>query len=412
MALEINLYTPYSKQLDVHKALDDESYLFVTTCASRQTGKTMLAQNQAIKWALENDDVIVMWVSPTHSQTVKVYKAISDAVGDAPFVKYKRQTQGDTEIKLTNGSVIKFKSAAAEDNLRGESVHYMILDEAAFIKEGTFNEILLPMLNVAGRKCLVISTPKGRSNWFHKQYMRGLNGTKGYKSFKFNCYTNPYANPDIIRIAKESMPEPIFKQEYLAEFIDGTTIIENIEELCVLPLQPLPKKDEVYYAGIDLALANDYTVFTVVNSKGNMVYYDRFNQITAPELKERLVKNIKLWNPAMTLVETNNMGQVILDDLRGLYGLKNIKGWTTTQNSKQDIIHKLINAFSSKEIKLVDDDIIKSELEVFEMTITSSGRVKFEAASGFNDDIPMSLAIALEAYRQKYTNRFNLKLVR
>jgi phage FluMu gp28-like protein len=411
-ALNINLYTPYDKQLEVHKSLSDLSYLFTTVCASRQTGKTMLAQNQALKWGLENDNAQVMWVSPTHSQTVKVYKALCDAVGDAPFVKFKRQTQGDTEIIFTNGSVIKFKSAAAEDNLRGESVNYMILDEAAFVKESTFNEILLPMLNVAGKKCLVISTPKGRSNWFHKQYIRGVNGTKGYKSFKFNCYTNPFANPDIIRIAKDTMPEPIFKQEYLADFIDGTTIIENIEELCVLPLQPLPKNGEVYYAGIDLALANDYTVFSVVNSRGNVVFYDRFNRVSAPELKEKLVKNIRLWKPQMTLIETNNMGQVILDDLRGLYGLKNIKGWVTTQNSKQDIIHKLINAFSSKEIKLPDDDILKAELEVFEMSITSSGRVKFQAASGFHDDIPMSIAIALEAYRQKYKNKFNLKLVR
>lgn len=411
MALDIELYTPYNKQIEVHQALENDDNLFVVACAGRQTGKTMLAQNQALKWALENEKVNIMWVSPTHSQTIKVYKALSEAVGDAKFVKIKRQTQGDSEIKFKNGSVIKFKSAAAEDNLRGESVNYMILDEAAFIKENTFFEILLPMLTVSGRKCLIISTPKGRSNWFHKQYIKGVDDTENYKSFKFNYKTNPFKNPKMIKTAKENMPEPLFRQEYLGEFIDGTTILEHIEDLCVLPFQPLPKKAETYYAGIDVALSNDYTVFTVIDSNKNMVFYDRFNKVSGPELKERLVKNIRLWKPQVTLIETNNMGQVILDDLKELYGIRNIKGWLTTHKSKEEIIHKLINAFSSKKIKLPDNEILKAELEVFEMSVTTNGNVKFQAASGFHDDIVMSLAIALEAYRQKFSSKFNLKIV-
>ena len=409
--MNIQLYTPYDKQIEVHQALEDESYLFVTCNASRQTGKTMMGQNQVIKWALENENVVVMWVSPTNSQTTKVYKNIISAIGTAPFITYHKQTQGDTEIKFQNGSVIKFKSAAAEDNLRGESVHYMVLDEAAFIKESVFLEILLPMLNVAGRKCLVISTPKGRSNWFHKQYIRGINGSKGYKSFKFNCYSNPYANPDIIEIARENMPDAIFKQEYEAEFIDGTSIIENVEELCSLLRQPLPIKGQRYYAGIDLALQNDYTVFSVVDADGNLVYFDRFNKVSAPELKERLVRNIKLWQPQNTLIETNNLGGVIYDDLRQLYGIKNLQPWNTSNTSKNDIITKLINAFSSKKIRCVNDPILKGELETFEMKVTPSGNIKFEAASGFHDDCIMSLAIAREAQANAHKNKFNLKFV-
>lgn len=409
--MEIKLYTPYDKQIEVHQSLDDERYLFTVVNASRQTGKTMLAQNQVIKWALENKNVQIMWVSPTNSQTVKVYKAICEALGDAPFIRNRKQTQGDVEIVFTNGTVMKFKSAAAEDNLRGESVNYMVLDEGAYIKESTFLEILLPMLNVAGRKCLIISTPKGKSNWFHKYYIKGRNGTKGFKSFTFNCYTNPFANPDIITIAKENMPDLIFRQEYLAEFVEGAAIIPNIEELCISKLQLYPTPNTKYYAGVDLALRNDYTVITVVDVEGNLVYYDRFNKISGPELKERLVKNIRLWNPENTLIELNNMGGVIFDDLKELYKLKKIQGFNTTQTSKHDIITKLLGQFSNKSITLPDDEIIKNELEVFEMDVTHTGKIKFGAATGFHDDIIISLALAQEARRQGDRHKFNLKLV-
>lgn len=409
--MEVQLYTPYNKQVQVHQGCDNESYIFDTVCASRQTGKTMLAQNQVIKWALENKNVTIMWVSPTNSQVNKVYKNIIQAVGDSPMVKSHKATAGDIEIVFSTGSIIKFKSAAAEDGLRGETVHYMVIDEVAFIKETTFMEILLPMLNTAGRKCLVISTPKGKSNWFHKHFMRGKQGDRKYKSYHFNCYDNPFANADIIATAKSSMPGKIFQQEYLAEFVDGGMVFENINEVCVTNKSPIPKPGQSYYAGIDLALKNDYTVFTVVDSEGDMVWYDRFNQITGPELKERLVRNIRTWKPVNTLVELNNMGQVIYDDLKYMYEVKNLQGWNTTYSSKNEMLMRLLNAFAEKSLTCPDDDILKAELETFEMTITSSGKIHFAAAEGFHDDMVMSLAIAREAQAKAINNRFNLTFV-
>lgn len=378
--------------------------------SGRQTGKTTVGQNQALKWALENKNVVVLWVSPTASQTLKVYKNIIKAIDGAPFLQSNKASQGDTEIVMTNGSVIKFKSAHAEDSLRGETVHYMILDEAAFIKESTFMEILLPMLNVAGRKCLGISTPKGK-NWFYKHYMNGMTGVKGYKSFRFTCYENPFANKAIIEIAKANMPKVMFDQEYLAMFVDGGSIIENIEELCMLPHLRMPLPRQTYYAGIDIALSNDFTVISIVDSQGNLVAYDRFNQVTGPQLKERIIKYLNKWKPAHSLIEINNMGQVIYDDLVHVYKVKNLSPFSTTSKSKPEIINNLINAFASKTIKCIDDEIVKSELETFEMKITSSGNIKYCASDGYHDDIIMSLAIAREAKNVINRNKLSVRIL-
>ena len=364
----VKLYRPYKKQIPIHKACEDEdSTFFITTDAGRQAGKTALAQQQALYWALNSDKVIVYWVSPTASQATKVYNQLLDMVVGMPFLESYKGSKADTEMLFSNGSKILFRSAAQEDSLRGETIEYLIIDEAAFIKESVFGEILLPMLNVRGRKCLIISTPKGK-NWFFNQYQKGFVGDKNYKSFKFTSQDNPYANPIIIQIAKENLPDVLFRQEYLAEFVD----------------------------------------ITVIDDQDNVVWFDRFNQVTAPQLKQRVIDANNLWKPKKLMIEENNQGLPIIDDLKIIHKLNNIVGFKTTAVSKPEIINNLINAFASKKIHVPNDEIYRSELETFTMTISPTGKPKFEAANGFHDDIPMSLAITWEcANKYKYNGSYN-----
>jgi phage FluMu gp28-like protein len=400
----IKLYTPHKNQLPVHEACNDKETFFVTVNAGRQSGKTALSQQQTLYWALNYTGVCIYWVSPTQSQTSKVYKQLLEMVIKAPIVESHKGSMGDTEIVFKNGSIIKFRSAAQEDSLRGETIEYLVIDEAAFIKESVFQEILLPMLNVRGKKCLVISTPKGK-NWFYYQYMRGGEGK--YKSFKFTSADNPYSSKEIIAIAKDNLPEVLFSQEYLGEFVDSTAIFENLDELCILePRTPL--QGEHYYIGIDVALKDDYTVTTVMNEKNEVVFYDRVNHITAPELKGRLIDIFKTWRPRKIMIEENNQGLPIIQDLKQIHGVKNIVGFKTTASSKPQIINNLINAFASKKLRLPKAEEYKNELSVFNMVTTPSGVPKFEAPKPFNDDIPLSLAITWECInRFRYNGTYN-----
>lgn len=391
----IKLYKPYEKQIPVHKACNDNTTFFITVNAGRQSGKTALAIQQSIFWALDKPKMVVYWVSPTQSQASKVYKQMLEMLIKTPVVKSYKGSMGDTEILLTNDSIVKFRSAAQEDSLRGETIDYLITDEAAFVKESVFSEILLPMLNVRGKKCLVISTPKGK-NWFFNQIQRGKKGDATYKSFKFTSLDNPHASKIVIGIAKDNLPDALFRQEYLGEFIDSSAIFENVNELACLDRQLKPLADGSYWMGIDIALKDDYTVITVIDKNNDAIWYDRFNHVTAPQLKQRIIESVNLWNPRKILIEENNQGLPIIDDLKHTHKINNIVGFKTTSTSKQEIVNNLINAFSSKKIRVPNDDIYKSELETFTMTISPTGQPKFAAANGFHDDIPMSLAITWE----------------
>ena len=108
------------------------------------------------------------------------------------------------------------------------------------------------------------------------------------------------------------------------------------------------------------------------------------------------------------MIEENNQGLPIIDDLKIIHKLNNIVGFKTTGTSKPEIINNLMNAFASKTINVPSDPIYISELETFTMEIGPTGKPKFAAAHGFHDDIPMSLAIAWEcANKYKYTGSYN-----
>jgi hypothetical protein len=404
---KIQLYTPHTNQIPVHEACNDDTTFFITVDAGRQSGKTALSQQQALFWALSRPNVLVYWVSPTYSQTAKVYKQLLDMVISSPIVKSHKGSMGDIEIIFNNGSTIKFRSAAQEDSLRGETIDYLVIDEAAFIKESVFQEILLPMLNVRGKKCLTISTPKGK-NWFYHMYMRGRGVESEYKSFKFTSLDNPYSNPEIIKIARANLPGVLFAQEYLGEFVDNSAIFENVNELCILSDSLEPKPGDSYFIGIDIALQDDYTVVQVINQDSSVVHYERYNHISAPALKKKLIKCFEIWKPKKIMIEENNQGLPIIQDLQQTHKITNIVGFKTTAASKPIIINNLINAFASKKLKLPSCDIYKSELEIFTMVMSPTGKPTFSAPAPFHDDIPMSLAIAWECINKyRYTGSYN-----
>lgn len=392
--MELKLYKPHEHQKKIHDACEDYSKLFCTVVSGRQAGKSALCEMQALKWALNDPEKnpTIYWVSPTQAQVSKVYKQILEIVIDTPLVKSYKGSMGESEIVFVNNAVIKFRSAASEDSLRGETIDYLIIDEAAFIKQSVFQEILLPMLNVRGKKCLCVSTPKGK-NWFFHQYVNGTQGKKDYNSFRFTSLDNPYASPTIIGIAKDNLPEVLFNQEYLGHFVDSAAIFENVLELATVKMTGKPINGVSYFVGIDIALKDDYTVINVLNQDGEVVHYERYNNISAPNLKQKIKDCLNIWTPKMTYIEQNNQGLPILQDLEA-DGVQCLQGFNTTAKSKPEIIHDLIAAFSSKKIRIPNDETYTSELEIFTMTVGTTGSVKFAAPNGFHDDIPMSLAIA------------------
>ena len=349
---------------------------------------------------------IIYWVSPTDSQAQKVYKEILNAIYESGCIKSKKMPKGDTEICFMNKSKILFRSAASEDSLRGQSVDYMILDEAAFIKKETVETILLPMLNVKGKKCLFISTPKGK-NYLYEYFLKAKDTPK-WSSLRYSTYDSPFANDELIDMFRQTLPTKLFEQEIEAQFVDSSSVFNNINDLLCLESQDKPISGDHYYGGIDIGLINDASVLSILNQNGDLVKYYRWENIEAPELINAIIDICNEWNFVKILIENNNQGLTIYQDLKRK--VKNIEEFNTNQKTKPEIINRLIHLFNLKQIKLVKDEYLRIELEAYIYKQNSNGNIKFMADSGFHDDCVMSLAIARWCYENKKINTNNFRI--
>ena len=357
----------------------------------RQFGKTLLAANQLLYWALNNKNVKCAWVSPVYKQSKKVFQDIHKAFIKRPEI-YRSVNQSDLLLEYVTGSTIQFFSAERYDNIRGFTFDYLVCDEFAFMDSKAWTEVLRATVLVKGKKVLLISTPKGKNHFYNLYQLDGVNPQ--YKSFTMTSYDNPIITPSEIDDARVTLPDIIFRQEYLAEFIDGGHYLFNN-----IPIG-IGERTSRMVAGLDLGRADDYTVLTIMNDKGQMVYCDRWRQMEWAQILNNVKSILRDYRPDL-YVEVNSIGDIVLETLRNdLSGVCNIHPFVTTAKSKTDIIESLLVASQNKEVTILDLDWLKKEFEVFSYEYNPQSRmIKYSAPAGFHDDGVMSTAICYQAYK-------------
>lgn len=358
----------------------------------RQFGKSLLALNQVLDWFFNVPNCRIGWVSPIYKQSKKVYKDIESAFGNNQHVF---KGHNGTELTFTghNGSTIEFFSAERYDNIRGFTFDYLVCDEFAFMDVEAWTEVLRATVLVKGKKVLLISTPKGK-NHFHQIFNLESENPQ-YKSFKMTSYDNPIINPREIDDARLTLPDHVFRQEYLAEFIDGGAGMFK-------DLTLITKSDKTgrMYAGLDIGRADDYTVLTIFNENREMHFIERWNKDTWANIVDKVVNRINEFD-CHTLIEVNGIGDPIFEQVRNKVNNPNlIEPFLTTSKSKQDIIEQLVVANQSKEVKFLDESWLLKELELFTYEYNPKTKsVRYSAPNGFHDDGVMSTAIAYQSLK-------------
>ena len=380
---------PSKKQKEIIDGIRGECKYHIVSIG-RQSGKSILAMNLVLMWGLNNDNTKILWVSPVYSQTTKVQKELFKNIMDAGIVDSCNYS--DNIITFKNGSEIMFRSSERYDNIRGYTIDYAIIDEAAYVKEEAWTEAIKPTLLVRGKKVLFLSTPKGK-NWFYKMYQMGLSEDyPEYKSYRGSSFDNPFVNKNDIMESKKTLPDNVFKQEYMGEFIDdGGEVFGNIKN-CTFNEYPTPNGQ--IYCGIDLGRQNDYSVATFMDKDGRVIDIYRDNKREWSGIVDTMVMMIKKYK-AITTIEVNSMGDVIYEQLSRR--VKNIHPFVTTNNSKQEIIEGLILDFNEGNIQIPTPHLFEplyNELSSFTFEYSpSTRRIKYGAPQGLHDDCVISLAL-------------------
>lgn len=389
----LDLPAPHAGQ----KTIWQSSARFKVICAGRRWGKTQGECLRLFIKASEKEGGVYGWVAPYYKNTSIPFRYMTNKRRFPlhPRGIVAKVNKSERCIELVNGSLIKFGSADNPDSLLGEGYDGLVLDEAARIEERVWQETLYPALSDKRGWADLISTPKGK-NWFYRLFCRGNdNQYPDYKSFHFPSSDNPYLDLEVLEQMRLDLPEDIYRQEILAEFLDdGAGVFVHVRDnMRGQILQPMA--NHRYCVGVDLAKHTDFTVITVLDGMARLVYFDRFQSIDWPEQVARVSDTAKRYNNAFTVIDSTGLGDPVYDLLvaKGV----NVYGYGFTNESKRNLVHGLRLGFERQLLSLPDVLQLKQlfhELDIFTYDITKAGNVRYSAPTGEHDDCVMSLALA------------------
>lgn len=398
--ITLTLPKPLTYQKDILNSFNNPDIKTIIFKKSRQVGGSYVAKMIIIKYLLENTNKKCMYITPTYRLSKSFYLTLEKSL--KPFIKSSNST--DLLIQFKTGSTLQFFSGnnSSAESIRGFNSHLLIIDEASFIDDDTYYYSIKPSTLVLTEKIIVISTPNTSSGFFWELYNTALNGEQGFYFKEVSIYENPFVSPEDIHQIKKSIPERVFRQEYLGEFLDGDGAVFTNYKSCIVEE---PKLTGTYYGAIDLAKQDDYTVLTIMNDLQQVVDIYRINQVDYTRQVKSLVMILNKWKPVKTICETNNIGDVVFELLKREYSGRLVP--INLNNSlKKEMIENLVVAFEQEKIGIPDDDNLLRELQGFSIDYNpKTGNVYYSARNGLHDDMVISLAYVYSIAKRRDKNK-------
>ena len=340
-------------------------------------------------------------------------------------------------IELENGSMV-FAYATSASGVRGGSYNLIFLDEFAFVPHNMATEFFqstYPVIS-SGKttKVIIVSTPNGL-NLFYKMWTDAIENRSSYKTLEVHWSEVPGRDEDWKNETIRNTSEEQFRQEFETEFIGSSaTLISGAKLRSLAFHNPLssadgfdiyeePIKDHLYISTVDCAegVDLDYSTINVVDvtqTPYKQVAKYRNNKLPLLFFPTVIYSVSKKYNEAFALIETNNVGQQVVDILHydleyeNIYKLEHhhIKGQTISGGFKRSSSFGIRTTKTVKKIgcanlkTLIENNklIINDFDTIAEMNTFVRVRDSFSAEEGNNDDLVMGLVIFSWLVAQSY----------
>jgi len=403
---------------------------------ARQLGLSTLTAGYALWMMTFQQDKNILVIATKQETAKNLVTKVRVMHANLPgWLKQPCVEDNKLSLRYKNGSQIK-AVASSEESGRSEALSLLIIDEAAFIdKIDTIWGAAQQTLATGGR-ALVISTPNGVGNFFHKTWIGAEDGTNDFNFIKLHWSVHPERGQEWRNEQDKLLGPSLAAQECDCDFItsgrgviDGL-LLENLKESSVR--EPMEKrgidsnywiwqppnytKNYVVSADVSRGDGTDYSAFHIIDVESLEQVAEYKGKISTQDFGNMLVNVATEYNNALLVVENNNIGwaaiqQVIDREYPNLfYTSKDLQyvdvqhqmtnkyrvqernmvpGFSTTQKTRPLIVAKLEEMFREESVVVHSQRLI-DELFVF---IYNGNRA--EAMTGYNDDLVMSFAIAL-----------------
>ena len=345
------------------------------------------------------------------------------------------------QLSFSNGSSIKAVSASPDAG-RSEALSLLIIDEAAFIDKIDDIWTAAQMTLSTGGDAIVLSTPNGVGNLFHKLWVQAENETvsEGLETFNpINLKWDLHPERDQQWRDQQTvlLGEKQAAQECDCDFTSsGHTIVEGDllawyeANMVKDPLEkrgingdywiwdyPNYSKSYAICADVSRGDGSDYSTFHVFDIETLEQVAEYKGKVPTDTFGKMLVAAGQEWNEALLVIENANIGwstvQTVIDSgysnlyysyrmdpfldskihLAKMHDLKEKEdmtpGFSTNSRTRPIMISKIEIHMREKAI------IIRSKRTINELYVFKWKNGKAQAETGYNDDLVMALGIFL-----------------
>jgi hypothetical protein len=331
-----------------------------------------------------------------------------------PYYRSNKSDHTITPLDETRYNRLEFWHGQHPEDLEGEAVYDYLLDEVAKMKQQVYDSAVTTMTKTRG-KLAGVSTPRGRG-WHYAKCMDAKermdwclknNKTPTHIYIQAPTTANPHIPKESIQEAKRSLPDRLFRQYYLAEFVDDGAVF-NFRHCIKGPELSFDSDENQLWSddtvlnpqvciGSDWGKSDDYTVFTAWDiTHRRMIGFMRFRFIDYVTAVRNLVWFTKQWNDVLEIEhDKTGIGNVI-DDLLSYTDLP-YEGVVFTNKEKARWVNNLMIAFERRIPRLPNWGEMAKELDAYEVKVSEIGNFKYAAAQGFHDDIVSSMLLGWNA---------------
>jgi hypothetical protein len=395
----------------------------------RQVGKTTTTVGYMLWAAIFNEEYTIGILANKGQLARDILGRIQKAYEYLPnWLQQGIMTWNKGSLELENGSKI-FAYATSAAGVRGGTYNLIFLDEFAFVPHNMAVEFFTSTYPVISSgqtsKVIIVSTPNGL-NLFYKMWTDAIEKRSTYKTVEVHWSMVPGRDARWKEETIRNTSEEQFRQEFETEFIGSSaTLISGaklrslafhepirLEENFHIYEEPIP--GHLYIATVDCSegVNLDYSTINVLDATQapyKQVARYRNNRLPLLFFPTVIYSIAKRYNEAFVLVETNNIGQQVVDILHydleyeNIYKTEqhHIKGQSISSGFKRSTSFGIKTTKSVKKIgcanlkTLVENDklIINDFDTINEMNTFVRVRDSYAAEEGSNDDIVMGLVL-------------------
>jgi hypothetical protein len=399
-------FTPHRFQQEILDAFDKGKREIVVS-AGRRSGKSAICGYILARELLSSDKQSIV-VSPSYDLTERVLEYVRGWLRLILKQPIPYQSKPFPKIVMNwreGASSLEGRSSEFPEGILGKSYDVVVVDEAGLLERKIWEQHIFPALTSKKGKAIFIGTPRGK-NWFYERFIDASQNPDGF-AIQFTSKDNPYFPSEEWNRAKLKLPKDVFRQEFQADFIEGSAgVFKNVRDLISPDLPREPIAGHFYVGGLDLAQVSDFSALTIIDKSVfpyEVVFCERWQKLEYPTQLAKVLGILNRFPHMRITIDSRNVGAMFSEQLRreGIWtedfqAVGTISKDWQKRGSKEKLVEKALQFIEGRQIRIPYYEPLLSELEIYSYNISEAGNIHYGHPIGSgNDDCVDSLMLAL-----------------